>query len=284
MQDTSSGDVGKVFGNAPSPGAGTATGPPRQPVPKSVVVGISVMLAVLVVGAVVTVCLVYYFRVKSHCKNQHTVVPAISRAQAAAQVRQALPQAQALANHYGQSSAESNGQQGRGVLKRPPVAALPPGVARTALSDFPVIDVFEGAGLTSNASREPVNVLSPLLGVSPQLMIGPWAVPPTASSVYKAYLSDDEAVTGAIDAPRRHAPQRVATAVVFLGDGGGVRLPYFGHVVRGRRDRVVAWFNVSPRGHADPRTQFAFEGGTHAVIVHWLDQRPADDSVVTVTD
>jgi hypothetical protein len=156
-------------------------------------------------------------------------------------------------------------------------------VSRTALSDYPVIDVFEGQGLTAAAARNPAGTLSALLNVSPQLMIGPWEVPPTASPVFKAYLSDSEAVTGGVDGPRRHAPQRVATAVVFTADGGGLRLPYFGHVVRGRRDRAVAWFNVSPRGHADPRTQFAFEAGTHAVIVHWLDQRPADD-VLTFTD
>jgi hypothetical protein len=282
MQDDSSGGAldrlagpEKLFARPPQA--------PRQPVPKSVVITIGVLVAVLVVGAVVAVCLVYYFRVKNHCKNQHMVVPTISRQQAAAQVRQALPQAQALANHYGQSTAESNGQQGRGVLKRPPASTLPPNVSRTALSDFPVIDVFEGQGLTTATTRNPADTLSALLNVSPQLMIGPWPVPPTASPVFKAYLSDSEAVTGGVDGPRRHAPQRVATAVVFTADGGGLRLPYFGHVVRGRRDRVVAWFNVSPRGHADSRTQFAFEAGTHAVIVHWLDQRPADD-VLTFTD
>jgi hypothetical protein len=227
------------------------TSTPTSQVSKTAVIIICVIAAAVCVAAILAVALSQYFRVKSNCKNQHKVMPAIEH------LAQAQPHLRANAGDPG---------------ARPASSTLPAGVSRVSLSNYPVIDMFEGANLSAAAAAD-ANVASALLGVPPQCIQGPWEVADSASPspVFKAYFSEAESIGS--DKTASSPPQRIATAVIFHAPGGGVRFPYFGHVVRGQLNRVVAWFNVGPKGHVDPRAQFAFEPHTHASIVHWSDAR-----------
>ena len=147
---------------------------------------------------------------------------------------------------------------------------LPPGVRRTSLSHHPVIDQFDG--VARSAARDPAVAVATavaLVGLGPEYAEAPTALLDQGNPVPRvAYLRAGSGHGKGI------ANQRLVTVVLFQDHGGGLRFPYFPHDVPAAAGRAVAWVNVAPDGHVDPRTQFLVLPGTTAAVVHFRD-RPA---------
>jgi hypothetical protein len=222
-----------------APPGGISADTPRV-VSRTALIAIVVIVVVVGVGLLVGFLTAAYVKVQNNTKHRVAVVPAIDLH------RKVLDR-----------------RKGHGG--RPPKAALPPGVTRRALAHYPVMDQLEGVQPGADAAT-----LSKLVGLPPSHMTGPWPVPVDGSAPMRAYVASRDG------AASDTTPQRLATVVVFHGPGGGLEFPYFPYTVTGAPGRAVAWFNVTPGGHVDPRTQFAFLPGTQAVIAHWAD-RPLGD-------
>lgn len=141
----------------------------------------------------------------------------------------------------------------RAPADRPATAQLPRGVKRIALANYPTIDRFEGVWRPADAAA--------LLGLPGAHADPPVPLTPTSGSAQVAYLHQD----------KRTTQQRLGTVVGFEGAGGGVAFPYFSYTVKGAPGRAVAWLNVTPSGHGDPRTAHHILPGTKGWVVHIWD-------------
>lgn len=192
-------------------------------------------LAVITLVVIIVAIVWNVLRVKRHAAHPETVVPVIMH---------------------------NNNRHAAATVPETRVSAaqLPPGVKRVTLANFPTIDRFDNLP----SGGDPAALAAAMVGL-PQGNAEP-PVPLPVRDVHVGYLQHR---------PDKRLPhQRLASVVFFEDHGGGIEFPYFGYTVRGARKRAVAWYNVSPTGTVDPRTQFRALDGTRATIVHIRDLPP----------
>jgi hypothetical protein len=139
-------------------------------------------------------------------------------------------------------------------------ASLPPGAARTPVSNNPIIDQIDfeqAAPIDSEAIAKLVGLPSSASGRPEAVVMAPHGE--HSSTVVPSQLRHPD--TGA---------PCIASVIVFTDTGGGVQFKFFPVLVPGAARRAVAWFNAFPGGRPDPRTLFSLAPGTRAVVTHFF--------------
>ena len=167
------------------------------------------------------------------------------------------------------------------AYSRIPDSALPKGAVRSPVSSNPIIDQVD---LGTPAVQEravtdarAVDLLAPLLGLPPAYVFDVVRVPYSGTGPImgckieppQTSTTDSAASADALPTITPHENRCIATGVLFLAPGGGIRFPYFPVVVSGIPGRAVVMFHVTPSGHRDPRSIFSVQPGSHAVLVHF---------------